>query len=213
MPVLFDRTCILCGRVLPAEKHSAALCPDCAREVRTEYRYHGEFSVPGADGAAAALCYRGAVKEALHRFKFGGRPQYAAWFAAEMAAVLAAQLDRWQPTCITYLPLGFLRARERGYNQAELLAQPVAEAFSLPCTPLLRKRLFAGRQSSRTGSERQESAAGSLLPGRGASADGGRILVIDDIITTGSTAGETVRVLKSMGAESVFVLSAAKTTL
>ena len=118
MPVLFDRTCILCGRVLPVEKHSAALCPDCAREVRTEYRYHGEFSVPGADGAAAALCYRGTVKEALHRFKFGGRPQYAAWFAAEMAAVLAAQLDRWQPTCITYLPLGFLRARERGYNQA-----------------------------------------------------------------------------------------------
>lgn len=213
MPVLFDRTCILCGRVLPAEKRSAALCPDCAREVRTEYRYHGEFSVPGADGAAAALCYRGAVKEALHRFKFGGRPQYAAWFAAEMAAVLAAQLDRWQPTCITYLPLGFLRARERGYNQAELLAQPVAEAFSLPCTPLLRKRLFAGRQSSRTGSERQESAAGSLLPGRGASVEGERILVIDDIITTGSTAGEAVRVLKSMGAESVFVLSAAKTTL
>lgn len=213
MPVLFDRTCLLCGRVLSAEKRSAALCPDCAREVRTEYRYHGECSVPGADGAAAALCYRGRVKEALHRFKFGGRPQYAAWFAAEMAAVLAAQLDRWQPTCITYLPLGFLRARERGYNQAELLAQPVAEAFSLPCTPLLRKRLFAGRQSSRTGSERQESAAGSLLPGRGASADGGRILVIDDIITTGSTAGETVRVLKSMGAESVFVLSAAKTTL
>lgn len=213
MPVLFDRTCILCGRVLPAEKHSAALCPDCAREVRTEYRYHGEFSVPGADGAAAALCYRGTVKEALHRFKFGGRPQYAAWFAAEMAAVLAAQLDRWQPTCITYLPLGFLRARERGYNQAELLAQPVAEAFSLPRTPLLRKRLFAGRQSSRTGSERRESAAGSLLPGRGASVDGGRILVIDDIITTGSTAGEAVRMLKSMGAESVFVLSAAKTTL
>ena len=133
MPVLFDRTCILCGRVLPAEKHSAALCPDCAREVRTEYRYHGEFSVPGADGAAAALCYRGAVKEALHRFKFGGRPQYAAWFAAEMAAVLAAQLDRWQPTCITYLPLGFLRARERGYNQAELLARPIAQSLSLPC--------------------------------------------------------------------------------
>lgn len=133
MPVLFDRTCILCGRVLPAEKHSAALCPDCAREVRTEYRYHGEFSVPGADGAAAALCYRGTVKEALHRFKFGGRPQYAAWFAAEMAAVLAAQLDRWQPTCITYLPLGFLRARERGYNQAELLARPIAQSLSMRC--------------------------------------------------------------------------------
>ena len=161
MPVLFDRTCILCGRVLPAEKHSAALCPDCAREVRTEYRYHGEFSVPGADGAAAALCYRGAVKEALHRFKFGGRPQYAAWFAAEMAAVLAAQLDRWQPTCITYLPLGFLRARERGYNQAELLARPIAQSLSLPCVSALRKRPFTDRQSvQQDAAARRKNAAG-----------------------------------------------------
>ena len=165
MPVLFDRTCILCGRVLPAEKRSAALCPDCAREVRTEYRYHGEFSVPGADGAAAALCYRGRVKEALHRFKF--TPQYAAWFAAEMAAVLAAQLDRWQPTCITYLPLGFLRARERGYNQAELLARPIAQSLSLPCVSALRKRPFTARQSvQQDAAARRKNAAGSLLPGR-----------------------------------------------
>lgn len=162
MPVLFDRTCILCGRVLPAEKHSAALCPDCAREVRTEYRYHGEFSVPGADGAAAALCYRGTVKEALHRFKFGGRPQYAAWFAAEMAAVLAAQLDRWQPTCITYLPLGFLRARERGYNQAELLARPIAQSLSMPCVSALRKRPFTSRQSvQQDAAARRKNAAGA----------------------------------------------------
>ena len=166
MPVLFDRTCILCGRVLPAEKRSAALCPDCAREVRTEYRYHGEFSVPGAAGAAAALCYRGAVKEALHRFKFGGRPQYAAWFAAEMAAVLAAQLDRWQPTCITYLPLGFLRARERGYNQAELLACPIAQSLSLPCVSALRKRPFTARQSvQQDAAARRKNAAGSLRDG------------------------------------------------
>ena len=165
MPVLFDRTCLLCGRVLSAEKRSAALCPDCAREVRTEYRYHGECSVPGADGAAAALCYRGAVKEALHRFKFGGRPQYAAWFAAEMAAVLAAQLDRWQPTCITYLPLGFLRARERGYNQAELLARPIAQSLSLPCVSALRKRPFTARQSVQ-----QDAAARRLAPARARSA-------------------------------------------
>lgn len=59
-----------------------------------------------------------------------------------MAAVLAAQLDRWQPTCITYLPLGFLRARERGYNQAELLARPIAQSLSMPCVSALRKRPF-----------------------------------------------------------------------
>lgn len=210
MPVLFDRTCILCGRVLPAEKHSAALCPDCAREVRTEYRYHGEFSVPGADGAAAALCYRGTVKEALHRFKFGGRPQYAAWFAAEMAAVLAAQLDRWQPTCITYLPLGFLRARERGYNQAELLARPIAQSLSMPCVSALRKRPFTARQSvQQDAAARRKNAAGSLLPGRIPLA-GERVVVIDDIIATGSTAADAAHVLRSMGAACVFVLATAK---
>lgn len=179
MPVLFDRTCILCGRVLPAEKRSAALCPDCAREVRTEYRYHGEFSVPGADGAAAALCYRGRVKEALHRFKFGGRPQYAAWFAAEMAAVLAAH--------------------------------PIARSLSLPCVSALRKRPFTARQSvQQDAAARRKNAAGSLLPGRVPLA-GERVVVIDDIVATGSTAADAAHVLRSMGAACVFVLAAAKT--
>lgn len=210
MSILFDRACILCSRTLAAEKRSAALCPDCAREVRTEYRYHGSFSVSGADGAAAALCYRGRVKDALHRFKFGGKQQYAAWFAAEMAAALASRLDEWRPTCITYLPLGFLRARERGYNQAELLARPIAETLSLPCVPALRKRPFTARQSAQQdAAARRRNAAGSLLPGR-ASLSGERVVVVDDIIATGSTAAEAAHVLRSMGAACVFVLAAAK---
>ncbi len=210
MPILFDRACILCGRALSAEKRSATLCPDCAREVRTEYRCRGSFSVPDTDGAAAALCYRGKVKEALHRYKFGGKQQYAAWFAAEMAAVLASRLDEWRPTCITYLPLGFLRARERGYNQAELLARPIAETLSLPCVAALRKRPFTARQSAQQdAAARRKNAAGSLLPGRAAVA-GERVVVVDDIVTTGSTAAEATHVLRSMGAACVFVLAAAK---
>lgn len=211
MPLLFDRRCLLCGAALSADTSRAALCPDCARAVRLEYRFRGEIHIPGADGAASALCYRGRVRDALHRFKFGGKAHYAPWFAAEMSAVLARQLDEWRPTCVTYLPLGPMRRRERGYNQAELLARPVAETFALPCVPLLRKRLFSGRQSLRTETERREKAEGSLLPARGADAEGARVLVIDDIITTGATAGEAARALRGMGADAVFVLSAAKT--
>ena len=55
MPLLFDRRCILCGVVLSADTRRAEICPDCAREVRSEYRFHGEIHIPGADGAAAAL--------------------------------------------------------------------------------------------------------------------------------------------------------------
>ena len=115
------------------------------------------------------------------------RRQVRRLFAAEMAAVLAAQLDRWQPTCITYLPLGFLRARERGYNQAELLARPIAQSLSLPCVSALRKRPFTARQSvQQDAAARRKNAAGSLLPGRVPLA-GERVVVIDDIVTTGST--------------------------
>ena len=132
-------------------------------------------------------------------------------FAAEMAAVLAAQLDRWQPTCITYLPLGFLRARERGYNQAELLAHPIARSLSLPCVSALRKRPFTARQSvQQDAAARRKNAAGSLLPGRVPLA-GERVVVIDDIVATGSTAADAAHVLRSMGAACVFVLAAAKT--
>ena len=108
MPLLFDRRCILCGDVLSADTRRAEICPDCAREVRSEYRFHGEIHIPGADGAAAALVYRGHVREALRRFKFGGRANYASWFAAEMALVLSQRLDEWRPTCVTYLPLSLI---------------------------------------------------------------------------------------------------------
>ena len=125
--------------------------------------------------------------------------------------VLAAQLDRWQPTCITYLPLGFLRARERGYNQAELLARPIAQSLSLPCVSALRKRPFTARQSvQQDAAARRKNAAGSLLPGRVPLA-GERVVVIDDIVATGSTAADAAHVLRSMGAACVFVLAAAKT--
>ena len=210
MPVLFDRTCILCGRVLPAEKRSAALCPDCAREVRTEYRYHGEFSVPGADGAAAALCYRGRVKEALHRFKFGGRPQYAAWFAAEMAAVLAAQLDRWQPTCITYLPLGFLRARERGYNQTALLARELSARIGVPLAEeALVKIRDTPRQADLSAAERRENLVGSFRVHQRKEVENKTILLVDDVLTTGATAEAIARALKGAGAKRVILLTVA----
>lgn len=210
MPLLFDRRCILCGDVLSADTRRAEICPDCAREVRSEYRFHGEIHIPGADGAAAALVYRGRVREALRRFKFGGRSNYASWFAAEMALVLSQHLDEWRPTCVTYLPLGPMRARERGYNQAELLARPIAQSLSMPCVSALRKRPFTARQSvQQDAAARRKNAAGSLLPGRIPLA-GERVVVIDDIITTGSTAADAAHVLRSMGAACVFVLAAAK---
>ena len=72
----------------------------------------------------------------------------ADWFAAQMSVALTARLDDWQPDLITYMPIGFLHYRKRGYNQAELLAKLTAKPLSLPCEATLRKRWFVGKQSA-----------------------------------------------------------------
>ena len=67
----------------------------------------------------------------MKRFKFSSAAYCADWFAAQMSVALTSQLDDWQPDLITYMPIGFLHYRKRGYNQAELLAKLKAYSESL----------------------------------------------------------------------------------
>ena len=215
MGLIFTKTCVLCGETLPADAgKSAMLCADCASLVRTKYRCTQPFSIDRADGAAAPLLYTGAVSGALKRFKFHHMQHYADWFAAQMAAQLSLHLEEWQPDLVTYIPIGPFRRYQRGYNQAELLAKPVAAAFSLPCAATLKKRLLTPKQSGRKdAAARRTNADRAFLPLGGAAVDGKNVLLVDDIVTTGSTAAAAVRLLREMGAARVYVLACAKTPL
>ena len=161
MGVVFVKRCILCGELLPAAgTGKAMLCPACAGEVRQSYRCTEPVCITGADDAAAALYYTGKVQHAMQGLKFHHKQHYADWFAAQMLPLLAERLDAWQPDLITYMPIGLLRLRERGYNQAELLAKAVAKPFRLPCIATLRKRAFTPKQSTRKdATARQQNAA------------------------------------------------------
>ncbi|MDO5141395.1 MAG: phosphoribosyltransferase family protein [Eubacteriales bacterium] len=213
MGILFTRRCVLCGATLAAgDGGKAMLCPACARAVRVQYRCAQPVQVAGADDAAAALLYTGAVRQAMLRFKFQHQAHYADWFAAQLLPVLAERLPDWQPDCITYLPIGFLRLRERGYDQAALLAKPLAAALDLPCRATLRKRAFVGRQSAqKDAAARQANAARAFAPKRGADVRGQSVVLVDDILTTGATAAAAVRALRDMGAARVYVLVATNT--
>ena len=213
MGILYTHQCILCGKTLPAEANGRVqLCPDCAAEVRREYRCTEPLSVFGADGAAAPLYYRGAVQSAMKRFKFNGAAYCADWFAAQACAALTARLDEWQPALITYMPIGFLHYRKRGYNQAELLAKLIAKPLSLPCEAALRKRWFVKKQSAQKDyAARQRNAANAVLPKKGVNLTGKSVVLVDDIITTGATAAAAVKALREMGASRVYVLAATVT--
>lgn len=213
MGILFTKRCVLCGDLLPAAgTGKAMLCPACAAEVRQNYRCTVMPRVTGADDAAAALYYTDKVRQAMQRFKFQHKQQYADWFGAQMLPLLAERLDTWRPDLITFMPIGFLRMHERGYNQAELLAKAVAEPFGLPCVATLRKRAFTPKQSKQKDAvARQTNAEQALLPLKNAEVRGKSVVLVDDIITTGATAAAAVKLLRETGAEKVCVLAAAYT--
>ena len=213
MGILFMHNCVLCCGVLPAEDGSRAMiCAACADELCRDYRCTAPIHVPGADGAAAALYYTGKVKQAMQRFKFHHKQHYADWFAAQALPLLAEHLEDWKPDLITYMPIGFVHLHKRGYNQAELLAKPIAAAFGLPCRATMRKRPFTPTQSEQKDfAARQENAARALLPMKNIDLSGRSVVLVDDIITTGAMAAAAADLLRKMGAARVYVLAPART--
>lgn len=213
MGILFTKHCVLCSEMLPAAgTGKAMLCPLCAAEVRQRYRCTEAIHITDATDTMAALYYTGKVKQAMQRFKFQHKQHYADWFAAQMLPLLTERLDTWQPDLVTFMPIGWLRRRERGYNQAELLAKAVAEPLGLPCRATLRKRAFTPKQSAqKDAAARQQNAERALLPREGAETRGKSVVLVDDIVTTGATAAAAVKLLREMGAAKIFVLAAAYT--
>lgn len=213
MSIIFPKKCLLCCTALPLiGTGEAMLCAECAGRVRRSYRCTEGLRVQGTDGAAAALYYTGLVAEAMKRFKFRHLQNYAAWFAAQAAVVLAEQLAAWRPDIITFVPISPLRRYQRGYNQSELLACAIAAPFALPVMPLLCKRPFVRRQSNLHGyAARENNVRKAFFPLRSAEIEGKRIVLVDDILTTGATMQAGAKVLRSMGASHVFALSATRT--
>ncbi len=210
LSLLFPKRCVLCREHLPLAG-GAMLCAACQTVVRREYRQTDEVRVRGADDAAAALRYTGAVRRALVRYKFQHYKSYARWFAAQTAPVLAAHLKTWQPDALTYVPTGWLSRRMRGYDQSGYVAAMLGAQFGLPVVPLLHKRSFARKQSRLRGSERAYNAARAYRMRPNRDAQGKRLVLVDDVLTSGATMAVCVQLLRGAGASAVFALAVTKT--
>lgn len=196
---MFPEKCILCGKVLESEETD--LCRDCRVDApecpvsRIKYPYIDQWS--------ALWYYEGNVRRSLLRYKFHNRRNYAAAYARLLAMKLMKE-DRLHFDVLTFIPISSKRLRKRGFDQVELLAQKVGQELQTQPVATLKKIRHNRQQSRITGTaQRRANVLGAYAVTDSEVIFGKRVLLLDDILTTGATAGECARLLLSAGATEV----------
>ena len=199
LQLLFPPKCVLCGRIL--EKGHLDLCPAC--RVDGPDCPQSRVKLPFLHSWTAVWNYEGPVRKSIHRFKFRGRRSYAKSYGRLLAMKLLQQHPEGFDL-LTWVPTGTLRKLRRGYDQVELLAKAVGQELNLKPEPLLKKIRNNRPQSGIRGdAQRRANVLGAYRAMEPETLRGKRILLLDDVITTGSTAGECARVLLTAGAEEI----------
>ena len=150
----------------------------------------------------------GKIKKSILNMKLRNKRRNADFFSAAMTAVLKEELEHWEIDVIAPIPLHPKKRRCRGFNQAELLAVPLGEALKIPVIPdLLKKKEETSEQKELDRKSRQKNLKKAFKIGP-YDVKLSRVLLVDDIFTTGSTVDAAAAVLKEAGAEAVFFLTA-----
>lgn len=197
LDVLFPPRCVGCGCV------GSLFCARCQAAIPTPPPVC-EPDSPLAEWRATAE-FGGAIQHIIHAYKYKNQRRFAAPLAERMADVLAA--SGWQPTLITAAPLHASRQKERGYNQAALLAERIARAAGAPFRGEIIWRVRATRpQVGLNARERRENMANAFAARDVA---GESIVIVDDVYTTGATLRACAEALRSAGAGCVWGLTVA----
>lgn len=205
LDILYPPKCAFCGRLL--EDSAVRICDGCVS------------SLPYTDGKCAdarfvsrvraPLYYENDVRQALLRFKFHSSPYLAETFGG----MIAEEVRRDPPMdfdILSWIPLSRRRKRKRGYDQAELLCRAAGKKLGYPAISTLRKKRDVPAQSGlNSAEERRANISGCYEAIDPNAIRGKRILLIDDIVTTGSTLSEAAKMLLLAGAEEVFASTVA----
>ena len=216
----YPNTCPLCGRVIREE-----VCPDCARRVQpireslcktcgkpirssqAEYCLDCSHTVHDFDCGRALYVHRGQAAWSIYQFKFHNRRIYGRFYAGQLADRYGTLVQKWGVTRILPIPLSRKKRRLRGFNQAQILALELAERLGIPADTgsLVRIRHTKPQRTLDPVLRRQNVRR--AFGWTGGSLAGERVLLVDDIYTTGSTLDGAARLLKRAGAEKVYFLT------
>ena len=218
MDLLFPRRCVACGafgsylcstcqkRVRPIP-HTEAICVVCGRrafEGKTHPYCRGKWT---PDGLTSFFVYEGTIRAAVHAVKYRG-------VTASVSLLMTLVSKRqWKaiPSCdvLCPIPLHWKRSRMRGFNQATYLAREMSACVGAPVDDHLLSRVIATKPQALTTSQRERSANLTRVF-HAAPCKGARIILVDDVCTSGATIRDATRALKQSGAAFVWAVTLAR---
>ena len=216
LSLVFPEPCAGCGRHIKDFSHEC-LCPECFETIKKpsgkicgaclkplrpgtggecgecrEYEKHFEL-------IAAGGTYEGALKELVHRMKFYGRKNGAKTAAEIMMRAAGDEFFLW-PDAVTCVPLSRGSLSERGYNQSEAVARILSKKYRVPFVRLIEKIKETEPQNKLERKDRIKNLKGAF---RASGCEGLKVLVVDDVYTTGATMNESAKALLEAGAAKV----------
>lgn len=193
LPFIGAQYCMKCGK--PLRLQTQELCEDCLK--RKHYFTKG----------IAIWTYGASLKKSLYRFKYDNKRYYASYYAQECLNQHQTLLERMDAQAIAPVPLHRSKMRARGYNQAQLLAKELGVRLGKPVLPnLIRRTRKTTPQKNLNDKERNKNVKNAFKIEQN-SVKLKRILLVDDIYTTGSTVDEISRILLQAGVQEIYVLT------
>lgn len=203
---IFPPHCPFCGEILD----HAGICDSCQSQLPWLSGSQSKTELEFVDHCYSPLFYDERVKQGIAAYKFQGAQYHGKSFAQFMNQCIGDSLDT-EYDVITWVPLHPRRRKERGFHQTKLLGTEIGRLRGIPAWELLRKERKTDAQSGLTeDAARRANVLGAFSVLDGKMVAGKRILLVDDVVTTGATLSECARILKTAGAETVDVITLAK---
>lgn len=223
--LIFPFSCAVCHKGLEVSLGRRYLCAECIGKIRLIKE--GICSRCGKESAISpcrsckekkqifqkarsAGIYEGALKECIHLLKYNGKTYLARPLGKLLVDLIRYEQDLIKAELLIPVPLDKRRYRERGFNQAQLLAAVVSKEIGIPISRSLCRRGDAPSQTQLSRQERIKNVKGLFKVARNNGVMGKSVLLVDDVFTTGATASECARALLTAGAQEVNVLTVAR---
>ncbi len=223
--IFFQNGCIVCGRAT-----TSMICADCSNSIRyVQEPFCTRCGKPfTSDSGISHICYdcikgknkftmsraafeyNGAIVKLIHRFKFGDQVNVLSFFSDEIFKLYQVHYSTESINAIIPVPLSLRRLKHRSYNQTQLLAAQLSKKLSIPVFPQVLEKIKETPPQSRLSAEkRQENVKDAYKVTDRVSLKGKKVLLIDDVITTGATVNACTKALMRAGIKQVYVVAIA----